>query len=594
MNPSCIKDRRALPLFSIEPSKKPGTPLALYMPYLTFADHTDQKLKEHNNKLAEIYALKQVENSKKDSDREARKNGKILHRSRTLDQFYYHSLKDTKHRDKNQVVTRYINKKEKKNESEEQNKSEAKGQPPRKNVILRVDQVWLWVIDDKTIISCSSSRLDDRYDPVMEGIYGDIKDAKRRRKAQPTPISVDEMSKFITNFCINLIDKDTYKLERDELSVRQIFANTLDMTADEESFLFNSFDKRIRTKLERITRGEKKSNEEQHEDQKKEYESIKKAMDLLLEVKDIRDELSILNYLLIQQQSVWEKLLELPIKDYSASKEAEKWKGPGLALKDIAKMDKFARSIQDSVNSLLALEQNEVNISEAETSRELSQETIKQGRTLMVFTIITIIFLPMSFLASFFALNVTTFPHVGDNLVYEPKYIFSIIFGISTVIALPVIGFASKEWVSEKIKLLCQIYLKGYKSIQQTSQQIAQQRAKNYPKRSTTAEDPGPRTNSKVEPKNQPAPLEANGNSAPGIRKSSLENRTNIKIVSLSVLQEEDQPNVATGESNEHHDVGRWVLSKFRRRNRPLDEERAQRSMSKENLLETSTCTDDY
>jgi len=44
------------------------------------------------------------------------------------------------------------------------------------------------------------------------------------------------------------------------------------------------------------------------------------------------------------------------------------------------------------VSSVLGLEQNEANISEAESSREQAVEATKQGRTLMVFTIITIVF----------------------------------------------------------------------------------------------------------------------------------------------------------------------------------------------------------
>jgi hypothetical protein len=44
------------------------------------------------------------------------------------------------------------------------------------------------------------------------------------------------------------------------------------------------------------------------------------------------------------------------------------------------------------VNAVLGLEQNEANISEAETARKQTEVTIDQGRTLMLFTIITIIF----------------------------------------------------------------------------------------------------------------------------------------------------------------------------------------------------------
>lgn len=55
----------------------------------------------------------------------------------------------------------------------------------------------------------------------------------------------------------------------------------------------------------------------------------------------------------------------------------------------------------------------------------------------MVFTIVTIIFLPMSFMAAFFAINIIEFPRDsingvnGIHLSYVSKYMFGIGFGIS-------------------------------------------------------------------------------------------------------------------------------------------------------------------
>jgi hypothetical protein len=103
---------------------------------------------------------------------------------------------------------------------------------------------------------------------------------------------------------------------------------------------------------------EEKPQEES--DQEKEYKSISEAMNLLIEVKDIRDELNILSYLLTQQKTVWQKLLDLSvnedgtiISDNISAKEAERWRGPGSALKDIAEMDKIAQRIQDSVRFII-------------------------------------------------------------------------------------------------------------------------------------------------------------------------------------------------------------------------------------------------
>jgi len=58
-----------------------------------------------------------------------------LHVSRTLDQFYYHSLKDTKPRDRDQELRLP-------NDSEDY-------------LICIVDQLWLWVIDESGC-PCSS------------------------------------------------------------------------------------------------------------------------------------------------------------------------------------------------------------------------------------------------------------------------------------------------------------------------------------------------------------------------------------------------------------------------------------------------------
>lgn len=62
----------------------------------------------------------------------------------------------------------------------------------------------------------------------------------------------------------------------------------------------------------------------------------------------------------------------------------------------------------------------------------------------MVFTIVTIIFLPMSFIAAFFAINIQEFPKQDGQqslpIAYVAKYMFGIGFGIS--IPLVFLAFA--------------------------------------------------------------------------------------------------------------------------------------------------------
>ena len=82
--------------------------------------------------------------TKDDSEQQARTGPG--HKTRSLDQFYYHSLSgnDIKGRDENQVVTRYLI-------GGKNGDGVDRSRPwwP----ILGVDQLWLWVIDDGKLTS---------------------------------------------------------------------------------------------------------------------------------------------------------------------------------------------------------------------------------------------------------------------------------------------------------------------------------------------------------------------------------------------------------------------------------------------------------
>jgi hypothetical protein len=103
-------------------------------------------------------------------------------------------------------------------------------------------------------------------------------------------------------------------------------------------------------------------------------------------------------------------------------------------IKDVARMDTQASSIYMSLTHLLDLKQKHANAFEARFARDQAQLTAKQGQTILVFTIVTIIFLPMSFIAAFFAINMKDFQQDGSttlSLAYVSKYMFGIGFAIS-------------------------------------------------------------------------------------------------------------------------------------------------------------------
>ena len=110
-------------------------------------------------------------------------------------------------------------------------------------------------------------------------------------------------------------------------------------------------------------------------------------------------------------------------------------------IKDLERMDNQAAQIGTSLLHLLDLKQKHANAFEARFARDQAAGTARQGQTIMVFTIVTIVFLPMSFMAAFFAINIREFP--GDrNSGLSLSFVSSYIFGVGLAISVPMIAIA--------------------------------------------------------------------------------------------------------------------------------------------------------
>ncbi|KAK7705778.1 hypothetical protein SLS63_014072 [Diaporthe eres] len=161
--------------------------------------------------------------------------------------------------------------------------------------------------------------------------------------------------------------------------------------------------------------------------------SFTSEIDLVVETEDIKDELHILKAVLDDQRKSMEQL-EAFLHQARSKVEYVNYKDDNSNLVDyscidvqmhrITEMNELAERALSSLRHLIDLKQKQANFSEAISARELAEQTAKnttlqikqaeettrQGKTLMVFTVVTIIFLPLSFLAAFFAINVDAFP----------------------------------------------------------------------------------------------------------------------------------------------------------------------------------------
>lgn len=134
---------------------------------------------------------------------------------------------------------------------------------------------------------------------------------------------------------------------------------------------------------------------------------------LLIDVKDIQDEISTILLVLNDQKDVLKKVVtELKILAPSLNESSFWDKHQMIAnnIRDFEKMEGQAKKTYDALNHLLELKTRQANAWEARFARKGGEEVARQGKTIFWFTVVTIIFLPLSFMASFMALNIKQFP----------------------------------------------------------------------------------------------------------------------------------------------------------------------------------------
>ncbi|KAI1634467.1 hypothetical protein F4809DRAFT_510196 [Biscogniauxia mediterranea] len=341
----------------------------------------------------------------------------------TLDQFYYHSLAGTDGRATDQVLFRH-----------------QAHVPESDRVICIVDQLWLYVVDDETMItSCSQQRGEDAIN-IQKIISEHFTDDSGRR---PQVSYVYGMIPLMMALCAR--KSIEWELGESRERLLDVFGSAIAraLQSHREVELFNEFTQGLKPENQLLREGKMKLNYYIHEE-----------IELLKEVKDILDELNIIQTVLISQRSILKEAFTF-LRSYRNFRLI-----PERCLDDITdyywtlskidssrqEVDKLAydaKEVQKNINHLLDLRQKDANLSEAIWARKSSEDTTRQGRTIMVFTVVTIIFLPITFLTSLFALDITSFPHGDDgDLSYSPEWAFSRLFGIMVAVSLPLILIA--------------------------------------------------------------------------------------------------------------------------------------------------------
>lgn len=352
----------------------------------------------------------------------------LLHIRRTLDQSYFLHLKDTTQRDRDQVVYRA---------------TKTQGNLAR---VVMVDQLWLWILDEHTIITSFPKRW-GRNKPDPSGIHKSLRDRMARKDCKI--MSARHLACIIIDQCSNVFFDRTKPLDlRPE--VMDIFTETIGDVSYRTTIAFTKFWRNV----EKFTASRNHRGPDRMRLSQK-YLDIDLEGTLLREAQDIAEELKIMISIYSKQLAVvrnFHKCLEQlngnskkrnrlqhmtrasssqylsePNSEQASSQQLHPQKPVSGAEMDflvdlieevedrkeeITDLEKAALQACRQLQELLSLKQQQAGIVAAQAALDNAQVSIKQadqsieqGKAIMAFTIMTIIFTPLGFFTSFFGMN---------------------------------------------------------------------------------------------------------------------------------------------------------------------------------------------
>lgn len=264
---SCSVSASATYVYNPDLTQPPHILLILSkMPYLSFSTHHQREKDGRDATFHSSLRLRSLEQAKEDHDKmlNAYKNTEaVLHVSSTLDEFYYHFGSDddsSKLRDKSnktQVVSRYLNEKNKKRKKSTDNDLEFWP-------LIRVNHLWMWNINNgwpnfllplvhdsdlysEWLITATSPKIDDSDGSLVSEITEHLQNEAQAGNTQSEPDSAEELGRIIVDYCMGAYERKRKpstkshvngatdqqdsssqshrEQQNDELSIRQIFSN---------------------------------------------------------------------------------------------------------------------------------------------------------------------------------------------------------------------------------------------------------------------------------------------------------------------------------------------------------------------------------
>ncbi|KAI0009457.1 hypothetical protein F4779DRAFT_617633 [Xylariaceae sp. FL0662B] len=340
-----------------------------------------------------------------------------LHIRRTLDQYYFPTLDDTSERDKDQVVYRG---------------TKPSRDPQAHNTrVVMVDQLWLWILDDNTIIT-SFPRRWGRNKPDPSGVHKSLRE--RLQNGAEDITSIYHLALIIIDQCSRVFFDRTKPLDQ-RPEVMDLFASDIGDVTDFTTIAHESFWRNVALVSDDLVPNDGGMVRNRR------LLDINPEGRLLQEAQDITEELRIMRQIFQEQMQV--------VKDFKRYLESWGERSGGQGATQTGEcfngMDKHDHARDEAaLENLLSLKQQQASIVEAKASLQRADESVKQGRAIMAFTVVTIFFLPLSFFATFFGMNNND---INGAMWMTLNQQIAWMFGLSTVVIAFTISMAFSGWV---------------------------------------------------------------------------------------------------------------------------------------------------
>ncbi|KAE9376263.1 hypothetical protein N431DRAFT_462111 [Stipitochalara longipes BDJ] len=326
--------------------------------------------------------------------------------------------------------------------------------------LIMVDQLWLWVLDESTVITSFPQSWGS--DP--HSVHHRIR--TRLKALLPGEIqSAYDLSLIIVDQCSGGIFERT-KAIKNQSPVLDMFQDAIGILSDKQTLAVSHFWSLVgeasrvlysRDRLETTTMYRIFLN------------VIREGM-LLGEIGGILDELHIMLQIQNQQKRVLKSFskhvarllrsrVPLPLDSaretrpgHSATMDPaennllhvkELTENLDDHIADLTSLQETPTQVAASLERLVDLKLQQADVIMVIQAQDASEETLKQGRSIMVFTVITIVFLPLSFVASVFSMSTAATDYRNGVMRYRNEILYMIFTSLAFALLVLIIALSS-------------------------------------------------------------------------------------------------------------------------------------------------------